>query len=74
MIVAALASPTSLSLARLLALLPAYVTKIDDCPDLPRLTLQHHSLHFQPDVKAFRLREAHVPYGGYLGEGILLLP
>ena len=70
MIVAALASCTRLSLARLLVLLPADVSKIDDCLDLPCLTLHHHSLHFQPDMKAFRLREAHVPHGGHLGEGI----
>jgi hypothetical protein len=55
MIVAALASSTRLSLARLLVLFPADVSKIDDRPDLPRLTLQHHSLHFQPDMKAFSL-------------------
>jgi hypothetical protein len=68
MIVAAIAGPASLSLARLLVLLPTDVAEIDDCIDLPRLTLHCHSLHFQPDMKTFRLREAHVPNGGYLGE------
>ena len=69
MIVAALARPTFPPLAHLLVLLPADVSKIYYCPDLPGLTLQHHCLHFQPDVNAFHLREAHVPHGGHLGEG-----
>jgi len=65
MIVAALARTTSLALAHLLVLLPADVSKIVYCPDLPGLTLQHHFLHFKPDVKAFRLRKAHVSHGGH---------